>query len=210
MSDANLNNDLDLDGGKRRSKKHPRPKSGPIRSRKNAKTIIVGKIYANWCGHCQALKPEWAKMRKLIKRKDRGKKIQFVEIEESQMADKLPKFQQKHNVKVEANGFPSLFRLANGKVDYYQGNRSAYPMAEWFLRGGDPLPSADLQQQIELAAPMPRLVEDLQGGRRHPPTRRGYKGKHFDPNYHSKKQYYKNKTHNKNDSGGLLSFLFGK
>jgi len=197
----------DLDGGKRRSRRRVK-KFNPRRSRNPKGTIIVGKIYANWCGHCQALKPEWAKMKKIIRRKGRGKKVKFVEIEESQMADKLPKFQQQYNVQVDANGFPSLFRLANGKVDYYQGNRSAHPMAEWYLRGGEPIEPQQQQQQFEqngkLPMPMPGLLADLQGGRRRFPTRRGYKGKHFDPDYH------KNKTQNKKDSRGLLSVLFGK
>lgn len=151
-------------------------------------------------------------MKKIIKRKGRGKRVQFIEIEEAQMADKLPKFKRQHNVDINANGFPSLFRLANGKVEYYQNNREAHQMAEWYLRGGDPIEQQQHQQQQfeqngNLLAPMPGLLEDLQGGRRRFPTRRrGYKGKHFDPNYHKNA----NKTHNKKDSGGLLDFLFGK
>jgi len=208
MSEEGGYANADLDGGKRRSRKQIK-KIKPRSSRKTKGTIIVGKIYANWCVHCQTLKPEWTKMKKIIKRKCRGRKVKFVEIEEEQMTDKLPKFKQQHNVDIDANGFPSLFRLANGKVEYYQGNRSAHPMAEWYLRGGDPIDQQQQQQQQQFEQngnfPMPNLLADLQGGRRRfPSRRRGYKGKHFDPNYH------KNKTHNKKDSGGLLSFLFGK
>ena len=31
------------------------------------KSIIVGEIYADWCGHCKVLKPEWEKMKTMIK-----------------------------------------------------------------------------------------------------------------------------------------------
>ena len=37
------------------------------KKRHSAKPVIIGLIYANWCGHCQALKPEWNTFKKNLK-----------------------------------------------------------------------------------------------------------------------------------------------
>lgn len=166
-------------------------------TRSNKKDVlIVGKIYATWCGHCKALKPEWAKMKKIIKRKGRGKKIQYVEIEESQMTDELPKFKRQHNIDLQANGFPTLFKLENGRVEYYQNSREADKMVDWYLHGG----SADKE--------MPELLQDLQGGRRryHRRTRR-YSGK-YRPFLSNRHNFSKKERDPK--ERGWFDFLFGK
>ena len=31
--------------------------------------FVIGKIYANWCGHCTALAPKWNKLTKLLRKK---------------------------------------------------------------------------------------------------------------------------------------------
>ena len=150
MSDENY------DGGKRR-KTHKR------RSQKAPK-IIVGKIYATWCGHCQALKPEWKKMRKIVKGKPAGKRIQIVEISEEQMGPKLAKLNETHGVQIESSGYPTVFKLVNGKVKYYEGSREAQPLAEWAMHGGEP------QQYNNVV--MPNLFADVQGGKRQIHTRK--------------------------------------
>jgi len=90
--------------------------------------IIIGKIYANWCGHCQSLKPEWNSMKKILQYKN--KHIQFVEIEESQQK-KLNKFKNKFP-KLEINGYPTIFKInANKSIEYYTGNRITNDMKKW-------------------------------------------------------------------------------
>jgi thiol-disulfide isomerase/thioredoxin len=89
---------------------------------------IIGKIYANWCGHCQSLKPEWYNMKKMLKYKN--KNIQFVEIEESQ-EQKLNKF-KKRFPQLEVNGYPTIFKIASNKsIEYYTGNRISNDMKKW-------------------------------------------------------------------------------
>lgn len=97
------------------------------------KKIIVGKIYANWCGHCQHLKPEWSKMKKLIKMLEKkGFIIQYVEIEESE-TNKMDHFKTKFP-DLSVNGYPTIFKNTNGnKLEYYGGDRSASKMKEWVL-----------------------------------------------------------------------------
>jgi thiol-disulfide isomerase/thioredoxin len=94
------------------------------------KKILLGKVYANWCGHCQTLKPEWAKMKKELKSK-MGNNIEFVEIEESEKG-KLDDFKNRFK-NLQVNGYPTIFKHDNGKFDYYQGNRTATEIGKWAL-----------------------------------------------------------------------------
>jgi len=177
-------------GGKRKHKNARHTK------KQHKNIVIVGKVYADWCGHCQALKPEWAKMKKHIHRKKGRRHVIYEEIEEKQIGKKLNKLNQSQHVNVEANGYPTLFRIENGKVDYYNGNRQSNAMADWYLRGGDPL-----GQQPE----MPGLLQDQQGGRRDVFTRRH--------GFDRRSQYRGYKGTRKNDekkTSGFFNFLFGK
>ena len=89
-------------------------------------TIVV-KIYANWCGHCQSLKPEWNKMKKMIKK---NKNIQIVEIEEQQQ-NKLNKLKQRFP-NLQVNGYPTIFKIQpNKQIEYYTGNRITNDMKKW-------------------------------------------------------------------------------
>ena len=98
------------------------------------KKILIGKVYANWCGHCQSLKPEWLKMKKDLKTKMRkmGYLIEFVEIEEQEQ-DKLAEF-KKTFPNLQVNGYPTIFKHAgSGELEYYQGERTANEMGKWLI-----------------------------------------------------------------------------
>jgi len=96
------------------------------------KKILIGKVYANWCGHCQSLKPEWLKMKKKLNTK-MGYIIEFVEIEESHQR-KLAKFKQRYP-KLNVRGYPTIFKISGGNnhLEYYQGDRTAQSMVDWAL-----------------------------------------------------------------------------
>ena len=99
------------------------------------KKILVGKVYAKWCGHCQSLKPEWKKMKDELKSKmkNMGYYIHFIEIEESQQ-NKLAKF--KHRFPdLNVNGYPTIFKHTGGSLEYYNGSRTADAMVNWVLAG---------------------------------------------------------------------------
>jgi len=209
--------DLDLtslDGGKRKKTKNPKRRG---RTQKKGNEIIVGKIYATWCGHCHALKPEWKKMRKILKRKPNGRKFKFVEIEEKQMGQKLPKFKQDYNVDLQANGYPSLFRFEKGRVSYYEGERTAHQMAEWYYQGGGQNgmqqqngmhQQNDQQQNLQGDTQMPGLMADMQGGKRY--YRHKYSSKHNTYYPRSNKTYRHNSRKTERNDGGLWNYLFGK
>lgn len=95
---------------------------------KTEKKTIIGKVYANWCGHCQQLKPEWDAMKSLIKNKD----IEIVEFEENQK-DELDEF-KKGFPHLQINGYPTVFKiLPNKQIEYYEGNRVSHDMKKWVL-----------------------------------------------------------------------------
>lgn len=99
--------------------------------------IIVGKVYATWCGYCQQLQPEWTKLKKSIHHK-----IQFVDIEEKQIGKKAG-FEKKYAKslnpindvpQLEVNGYPTIFKIRpNQKIEYYTGPRTAEAMKNWVL-----------------------------------------------------------------------------
>ena len=51
-----------------------------------AKKIIIGKIYADWCGHCKTLKPELIQMKDMIKT-NMGRSLKNVQIDFVEMGD---------------------------------------------------------------------------------------------------------------------------
>lgn len=105
------------------------------RTSKKHSPILVGKVYAVWCGHCDALAPEWEEM----ERKNKKKHVKFVSIEETKIASEIPKLNQKYGVELEAKGFPTIFKIQDGKLEYYEsGERTAKKITDWYLNGGQP------------------------------------------------------------------------
>lgn len=97
------------------------------------KKIIIGKIYADWCGHCQNLKPEWSKMKKDLQSKmNKDCTIEFVEIEESE-TNKMDAF-KKRFPHLTVSGYPTIFKNTGEKdLEYYNGDRNADEMVNWAL-----------------------------------------------------------------------------
>lgn len=95
--------------------------------------MVVGRIHANWCGHCKDLIPEWAKMKKQLG----PKKYKFVSIEQSKEGphlERLNKYlgivEEEKKVKMK-EGYPTIFKALNGRVEYYEGPRMAEKLVEW-------------------------------------------------------------------------------
>ena len=98
--------------------------------------IIVGKVYATWCGYCQQLAPEWSKLKKILKN------VEFVDIEEKQV-NKKQQFESKYakslnlinnKPQLEINGYPTIFKIhPNRKIEYYTGARTAPAIKQWVL-----------------------------------------------------------------------------
>jgi len=92
-------------------------------------TIIVGKVYANWCGHCNELAPKWNTLKDLMK----GYQIEFIDYEEP-ITDENNIFVTNHGHKIKVNGYPTIFKIRQGnKPEYYTGIREPNYIKQWIL-----------------------------------------------------------------------------
>ena len=100
----------------------------------SSKPITIGLVYAEWCGHCQSLKPIWKQLKHSLSSK---KKFNIFELEDSDKNkdSKLKSVNKKINGgSLQVNGFPTLFKISNGKVEYYNGERNLDALLKWANR----------------------------------------------------------------------------
>ena len=78
-------------------------------------------VYADWCGHCQAFKPEWNKFEKICK--EGGNTCRAIN------GDENPDLAKKYNIE----GYPTILKCdKNGnKIEEYGGQRSADALVEF-------------------------------------------------------------------------------
>ena len=99
--------------------------------------ITIGLIYAKWCIHCHHLIPIWNQMVNNIKKKSYQSSPQYIVIEHSNLKN-VDEFNNQNsdylnNERVQHNGFPTLFKIQNGKIDYYYGPKDPYTLEKWFM-----------------------------------------------------------------------------
>jgi thiol-disulfide isomerase/thioredoxin len=101
------------------------------------KHIVVGKIYAEWCGHCKNLAPKWEEMKESLNefvKKNPEFIIEFREIEEKEKDEKLPLIAKEIGGKIDFSGYPTIFKsLKKGEIEYYEGERTVDAMKNWIL-----------------------------------------------------------------------------
>ena len=93
---------------------------------------VVGKLYMVGCGHCDALVKPWNEMKKKI-----GKNVMVAGDIEAAENHKLDQLNKQHRTKVEVQGgYPTIYKIKHGgKVEYYNGERTAQKLAWWALQG---------------------------------------------------------------------------
>lgn len=95
-------------------------------------------FYADWCGHCQAMKPEWTKVKAYVKKHKLP--VVLVEIEHSDMQDGssvLRDADVKRVMEEPIQGYPTL-RLYNRRTDSvveFNNMRTAKNMVTFFEQG---------------------------------------------------------------------------
>ena len=115
--------------------------------KKPTKNILVGKVYADWCGYCQELKPEWEKMKHKIQQ-NMGRSLHNVKITFHEMGDTeentrnnirvhdlVHHFNEVKKVHVEINGFPTIFKVCRKRIEYYEGEKTANALYTWVTKG---------------------------------------------------------------------------
>jgi len=104
----------------------------------NHPKIIIGKLYAEWCGHCKDLKPEWTEACEKLKLHMGEEVIKIVDIEQSNEVAQINQINTTYlkmsPVKLSVQGgYPTIYKIQNGKVSYYNGDRTAGPMEKWVM-----------------------------------------------------------------------------
>jgi hypothetical protein len=102
------------------------------------------------------LKPEWKKMKKGM----RGMNCNYLEVEDADPHKDRKIAHVNSRLKGEklvANGYPTVFKIKDGNLDYYQGERTAQAMQQWFKGGSAELPQ--LEQE-------PNLMQRVFGGQK--------------------------------------------
>ena len=121
----------------------------------NKKSVVMGIIYAKWCQHCKELipaegddesQPKWQQTLDTIRQNVNKKKDMYyltIEDDEIKNDNKLGKFNEKCKgickQKLEADGYPTMFKITGGRLEKYSGQREPEIMSKWFLRGNQGL-----------------------------------------------------------------------
>ncbi len=106
-------------------------------------TLVLGKIYAEWCGHCKVLEPKWTIIeREIPKRFPPGSKPLVYKVEESNMSDEnvglatMKTYLSNPDANVELqDGYPTIFKISRGSLSYYEGPREIGPIITWAMEG---------------------------------------------------------------------------
>ena len=112
---------------------------------------MIGKVTADWCGHCQHLQPKWDIMEKEIINEcspiqesntvmyldNNNNKIQFYKITNDNQEEPIriinDSLLSNSNEKLQVNGYPTIFKINGNRLHYYQGEREPAPMKQWFF-----------------------------------------------------------------------------
>ena len=93
-----------------------------------------GLIYARWCGYCNAMKPSWDMMKERMQ-----KHIKIIEIEaDDPRKDSIINSINNRIVgdeRLVIQGYPTVFKIVNNRLTYYNGDRTTEDMVAFFSEG---------------------------------------------------------------------------
>ena len=118
------------------------------------KPIIVGLIYAEWCGHCKSMKDDWENLTTFLNEK--VAKVVEIESADADKEDKINKLNNKYGGGERLNGdsFPVIFKIQNNKIQTYNGMRDFESMKSWVFDVNEPNAVLEIAEE--------RIVEPTQ------------------------------------------------
>ena len=114
----------------RRARRYRRGGAAEAASAPTATKIVLGKIYANGCGHCQNMAAAWDEMKARLPKSQ----YEVWEIESADEAVEVEKFVAQHGVRLTSSGYPTIFMLVDGKQVDYNGERDTESLVAWATR----------------------------------------------------------------------------
>jgi len=90
--------------------------------------IIYGKFWMNGCGYCEQIKDIWKKVVKTLNSDHKYVNVDIISENVRAGADAL---NQLTGASVEANGYPTLYKIVNNTVEYYTGERTYENIVNW-------------------------------------------------------------------------------
>ena len=91
-------------------------------------------IYANWCGHCQAMKPNWEQMKTNLLERNMYSPEDIIEIESAEQEQKLPELNNNlQGAKIEIVGYPTMGKIEDGGFNKYEGGRDTESLMGWAM-----------------------------------------------------------------------------
>jgi hypothetical protein len=104
--------------------------------------VVVGKIYWEQCGACIALKPEWIKMKKYIRKLSKNNSNVSYVFNEIKSGDTEQTLINKINEKYLSNsenklaiqgGYPTLFKIKDNILSYFEGSRTLDNLIKFYV-----------------------------------------------------------------------------
>ena len=114
-------------GKYRASKRGNKAKKNKTTRKPIKKNIVVGLIYADWCGHCKEFMPIWDKTTKTINDANKGVKLMKVECGKPQENESHKMLMDKYSIQ----GYPTIKFFENGEVKEYDGPRTEEGIVEF-------------------------------------------------------------------------------
>jgi thiol-disulfide isomerase/thioredoxin len=103
--------------------------------------VVVGRVYADWCGHCRAMAKDWEKIKDHFETQTKKyphskTKYEVISINSDEMSVKKPQVEKMYlsNTEIVVKGYPTIFRIIDGKLDYYSGARTYSNLVRWFAQ----------------------------------------------------------------------------
>jgi len=145
---------------------------------KDGQRAVIGKVYWNECGACKALELQWEKLQTELKPFVEKQQVIFwdIEVKDPQKKEKVQQLEDECGIELDTGGsVPKIYCVCKKKLHFYDGERTAEAIKEWFLKcaGLDANTDTDATQR---------------GGRRHRTRRRRFM-RRVASKFHSRKHF---------------------